>query len=136
VSLSGELLGFVDACFESEDTLDEMYDPVETPLDRSRDVFMHEKSPSLGCANVFPNPLDRSHFLPLCSLPSPSLEYYLDVLIHNSMICDASGDLGCEENIFCMLRKMLIILCPYSTLEGMMRLLIYIAYTYLIGLEK
>jgi len=30
--------GIVDACFESKDTLDVVYDLVETPLERSRDV--------------------------------------------------------------------------------------------------
>ena len=34
----------VDACFEPEDTLDELYNLVETPLKGSHDVFMHEES--------------------------------------------------------------------------------------------
>ena len=36
-----------DACFKSEDILDEVRNLDETPLEGSRDVFMHEESPSL-----------------------------------------------------------------------------------------
>jgi len=50
------------ACFESENTLDEMYDLDKTPLEGSCDVFKNEKFPSLGFDNiVISNPLDYSH---------------------------------------------------------------------------
>ena len=51
----------------------------------------------------FPNRLDHSHVLPVCSLPSHSLEYYIDALISNPMIFDANSDLGYEDNMFSML---------------------------------
>ena len=63
------------ACFESEDTLDEVHPSVEIPFEGSYDVFKHEESPSLGCSSVLPNPLDHSHASPLCLSPSPSPEY-------------------------------------------------------------
>ena len=105
----GEPFGFdarfdvSDACFKSEDILDEVHDLDETPLEGSRDVFMHEESPSLGCNNVLPNPLDHSHVSPICSLPSPSTKYYIDAPISNPMIFDANVDLGYEDNMFSML---------------------------------
>jgi len=93
----GELFGFidrfsvVDVFFESEDTLDEVYDPDKPPLEGSRDVFVHEESPSLGFNDsVLPNPLDHSHASPLCSLSSPSPEHYIDAPVDNIMICDAN----------------------------------------------
>ena len=92
-----------DAYFDSEDTFDKVYDLVETPLEGSRDVLMHDESPSLGCNNVLPNPLDHSYVSPICSLPSPSLEYYIDTPIDNPMIFYANVDLGCERNMFDML---------------------------------
>jgi len=92
----------VDECFESKDILDEVHDLVEIPLEGSCDVFKHEKSPSLGCQGDLLNPLDHSHASPLCSQPSPSLEYYIDVPSGNRMICGAVMDLG-HENMFSML---------------------------------
>ena len=50
----GERFGFVarfsivDACFELEDALNELHDLVETPLDGSHDVFVHEGFVNLG----------------------------------------------------------------------------------------
>ena len=77
-----------------------MHDLIEISLKGSRDVFMHEESPSVGFDNnVLPNPLD----LPSCSLPSQSPGYYLDELINNFLICDANNDLACEVNLFNML---------------------------------
>jgi len=80
----GEPFGFVarfdvaDACFKSEGILDKVHDLVETPLEGSRDVLVHEWSPSLGFDSiVLPNSLDHSHVSPVCSLPSFSPEYYL-----------------------------------------------------------
>jgi len=93
----------VDACFESEDTLDKVYDLHKTPLEGSRDVFVCEDFASLGCNNVFPNPLGHSHVSPICSLPSHSPKYYLNAPIDNFMIYDANVDLGYENNIFSML---------------------------------
>jgi len=76
-----ESFGFInrfivaDTCFESEDTLDEVYDLDETPLEESCDVFMHEESPSLGFNNiVLPNSLNHSHVSPIYSQPSHFLE--------------------------------------------------------------
>jgi len=63
---------------------------------------MHEESPNLGCNNVLPDLLDHSHFSPICSLASPSLEYYIDKPIENPMIFYANHDLGYEDNMFNM----------------------------------
>jgi len=90
----------LDACFKSEDILDEVSDLVETTLEGSRDVFMHEESPSPGCNNVLPNPLDHSH---VCSLPSQSPQYYLDEPINNFLMCDANVSLGFVNNMFSIL---------------------------------
>lgn len=69
----------VDACFESKDIFDEVYDLVENTLEGSSDVFMHENFPSLGFDdNVLHNPLNHSYVSPISSLPSPSSEYYID----------------------------------------------------------
>jgi len=93
-----------DACFELGDTCDKLHDLVEMPLEGSRDVFMHEEFPSLGFDNnVIPNPFYHFHVSPICSLPSISSEYSLDVPNDNPMICDANVDLGYEDYIFSML---------------------------------
>jgi len=49
----GEPFGFarfdeVNACLESRDTFDRVHNLVETPLERHRDVFVHEESANLG----------------------------------------------------------------------------------------
>jgi len=59
--------GVVDECFESKNTLNEMYDLDKAPSEESCDVFMHEESPSLGF-DVLPYPLDHSHDSPSYSL--------------------------------------------------------------------
>jgi len=59
-------------------------------------------SPSLGCNNVLPNPLNYSHVSPNLQ-PSHSTDYYLDVPISNPMIFDANVNLGYEDNMFSML---------------------------------
>jgi len=80
---ASELFGFVikfnvvDAYFESEDTLYEVYNIVETPLKGSRDLFMHEDFPSPVCDIIIPNLPDHFDVSPLCSLPSPSLSIIL-----------------------------------------------------------
>jgi len=61
---------------------------------------MHEESPSLHCTSVPPNPLVHSHISSLCSLHSPSLEYYIDATLDNPMIFKANVDLGYEKNVF------------------------------------
>jgi len=69
-------LRLFDVCFKSEDTLKEVYDLFETPLEGSRHVFVHKDFPSLDFNNiVLPNPLDHSHVSPVCSQPfiSPSI---------------------------------------------------------------
>ena len=74
------------ACFKSDDTYDEVHDLVETPSEGLRDVFMCKESLSLGCNNVLPHPLNHSRISPISSLPSHSLEYYIDMPIENPMI--------------------------------------------------
>jgi len=76
---------------------------VETPLERSSDVFMREGFLSLGCNNVLSNPLDHSHVSPICSLPAPSPKYHIDMPIENPMIFYANSDLGYEDSAFNML---------------------------------
>jgi len=41
-------IDFADTCFESEDIFDKVHDLLETPLEWSRDVIMHEESTCLG----------------------------------------------------------------------------------------
>ena len=59
----GEPFGFdarfsvTDACLESEDTLDEVYNLDKTPLEGSRNMLVHEESTCLGCNNVLLIPL-------------------------------------------------------------------------------
>jgi len=56
---AGEPFGFdvFDACFKSEDILDEVYYLDKTLLEGSHDVFVHKDLPSRGCNNALPNPL-------------------------------------------------------------------------------
>jgi len=85
----------IDTSFESEDTFDKVHDLVETPLEGSHDVLVHDWSPGLGFDdNVFPNLLDHFHISPICSLPPLSPEYYIDVPIDNPKICDSNVYLG------------------------------------------
>jgi len=68
----GEPFGYVarfsgkNACDESEDTFVMAHDLVDTPLEGYHDMFMHEGSPSLGCNDVIPSPLDF-HVSTMCS---------------------------------------------------------------------
>jgi len=102
VSLLGLLLGLMLLhVLSSEDILDDVHDLYKTPLEGSRDVFMHKESPSLGFDNnVLHNPLDYSHVSPMYLQPSSSPEYYIDVPIDNPMICNGNVDLGYENNMF------------------------------------
>ena len=86
--------------YESKDIFDVEHNLVETPLEVSYDMYVHEESSSLGCNNVLPYPLDHSHVSPVCSQPSFFLEYYFDVPIDNFAICDSIGDLGLANNMF------------------------------------
>ena len=73
-------LSGVSACLESKDTFDMVRNLVDTPLERSRDAFVHKESPSIACDNVLPNPLDHSHISTFCSQPLLSLGCYCDVV--------------------------------------------------------
>ena len=94
-----------------KDTVNEVHDLVETTLEGSCDLLVHRDFSSLGCNIVLPNPVDYSHVSSMCTQPSPSPKYYLDVPIDNPMICYANVNLDYEENIFDVLDEMLIILC-------------------------
>ena len=50
-----------------ETPFEELHHLVETPLEGCRDMFVHEGSPSLGCDDVSPNPLEHSHVSLVCS---------------------------------------------------------------------
>ena len=94
----------VDACFKSEDIFGKMHDVLKTSLEGSCEVFMYEEPPSLDFDNIaLRNPLDDSRVSPIRSLPSPSLDYYFDVLIDNPMIFYSNDDLGYEDDMFHML---------------------------------
>jgi len=95
----------VDACFESENTLEELHDLVSTPLEGCRYECVHKGSSSPGCNNFLPNPLDHFHVFLTCSQPSPSSEYDVVEPISNHMICDSNIDLGYKDNIFNMLGR-------------------------------
>jgi len=98
------MFGVADARFKYEDILNTVHNLDKTPLEGSRDVFMHEESPSLGFDDsVILNPLDHSYVSPMCSLLSPSPKYYIDMPVENPMIVDANVDLGYEVNMFDML---------------------------------
>ena len=106
---AGEAFGFIarfnvtNVCFKLEDTFHKVLDLVETPLEGSHDAFMHEESPNLDYDDIgLPNPFDHSYVSPICSLPSPSPEYYIGTPIKNSMIFDATIDLGSVDNTFSM----------------------------------
>jgi len=91
----------VDACFRSENTLEELHYLIETPLDGSRDVFVHKDFPNLDFNNIiYATTIYHSHVSPIYSLPSPSPEYYLAELIGNPIIYDTNIDLGYEDNTF------------------------------------
>ena len=73
-------------------------------MEGSRDVFMHEESPSLGFHDIaLPNSLDHSHVSPKYSQPSISLQYSLDAPIGNPKICESKVDLGHAGKTFTML---------------------------------
>jgi len=56
----------VDACFKSEDVFDKVQDVLETLLEGSRGVFMHEEPLCLGFYNIaLRSPLDHSGASPI-----------------------------------------------------------------------
>jgi len=120
---------FTNVCFQSEDTFNEVYDLVKTPLEELRDVFMHEDFPSLDCNIVLPNPLDHSHAFPFRSLPSPSSGYYIDTPIENRMTFYAIMISDMRITCSACLVGMLIILCPRVTLVSIMPPLTHISCT-------
>jgi len=62
---------------------------------------VHEESHSLDFHDIaLPNFLDHSHVFPMCSQPSISLGYSLDVPVDNPKICDSNVDLGHQDNEF------------------------------------
>ena len=113
----GEAFGFIamfdvaNACFKLEETLEEVYDLVETSLDGLYDVFMTEESSSLSFDNsVLPNPLYHSHISSTYSLPFPCLEYYMP--IDNPMIFYANNYWAMSITCLVCLVGILIILYP------------------------
>jgi len=64
-------------------------------------MLVHKVSASLGFEDIgLPNSLDHSHASHLCSLPSPSLKYYINMPIDNPMIFYANVDLAYKDNVF------------------------------------
>jgi len=81
-----------------------MHNLVDTLLEGCREVFVHERSPSLAYYNIIPNSLEHSLVSTLCSPPSlSSPELDLDVPNDISMFCDFNVDMGYENNMFNML---------------------------------
>ena len=78
------------------------HDVVNTSLEGCHDMFMHEGSPSLGCNDVIPNPLDF-HVSTMCLQPSSFPELDFDVPIDRFKLCDFNVDLGYDDNMFHML---------------------------------
>jgi len=72
----GEPLGYdarlngISECLESEDAFYVVQNLVDTPLDGSRDMFVHEGSPSLGCDHVIPILHENSYVSLTCSQSS------------------------------------------------------------------
>ena len=85
---------------------DAVHDLVETPLEESRDVLVHEESPSFGFHDiVLPNPLDHSHVSLTCSQPSIFPEYSSNAPFDNPEICNSTVDLGHDDNEFYVLGR-------------------------------
>ena len=100
----GEPFGFarfdeVNACEEFDDTFHMAYNLVDTSLEGCHDMFVHGGSPSLGCDCVIPITLEHSHVSLMCSQPSFSPEYSVDVPNDISKLCDSNVDLGHEDNM-------------------------------------
>jgi len=113
-----------------------VHDLVETPLEGSSDAFMHEDFLSLGCDNVFPNPLYHSHVLPLCSLPSPSPKYCLDRPIENPMIFYANNNLGYEDKAFSMFGGNVVNFMSLSYFSSGYNVSLGTHYMYLVGAQR
>ena len=84
-----------------ETSFEEVHNLVYTPLEGCCDMFVHPGSPSLGCNDVIPNPLEHSHDSIMCSQPSSFFpKYTYDAPIDNLEICDSNVDLGHENKLF------------------------------------
>jgi len=70
--------GMNNACCGLETPFEEVHHLVGTTLEGCRDMFVHEGSPSLGCDDVSPNPLEHSHVSPMCSQSSFSPNHLFD----------------------------------------------------------
>jgi len=69
----------VNAGLELEGNFDEMHDLARTPLKGHHNVFVREESSSLGSNYIIPIPIEHSHASLMCSQPSFSPEYSIDV---------------------------------------------------------
>jgi len=96
----GASFGMDIACCGLETSFDEVHNLVDTPLQGCSDMFMHERSPSLGSNYVIPNPLEQFHDSIMCSQPSFSPELDLDVPNDIFMLCESNVDLGHENHMF------------------------------------
>jgi len=67
---------------ESNDTYNEVPNLVETSLEGSCDVYVHEESSSLGCDYIFPNPLIIPMFLPCAH----NLHFPLSIILNCPLI--------------------------------------------------
>ena len=86
--MNNDLCGF-------EETLDREHNLVDTPLEGCREVFVHERSPSLAYENVIPSSLEHSPVSTLCFttfniIPRVRLNVPNDI----STICDFNVDMG------------------------------------------
>ena len=116
---------------------DEVHDLVETSLEGSRDVYMHEKSPSLGFDNiVLRNPLNDTHVSPICLSRSPSPEYHIDVPNDNPVICDANNNLGYEDKAFSMFGGNVVNFMSLSYFSSGYNVSLGTHYMYLVGAQR
>jgi len=71
--------GMNNACCGLKTPFDEVHHLGDIHLEGFHDMFMHEGSPSLSCADAIPNSLERSHVSPMLSQPSFFPEHSFDV---------------------------------------------------------
>jgi len=103
----------VNACFESEDTLEEVHDLAKTPLKGSRDIFVCEDFPSLGFDDsVLPSLVVHSHASLFVHYPlSPSSTIFMSPLIILPFVTLMLIWAAMRISLMCLV-EMLIILCP------------------------